>query len=88
MKRINKIFRSIYIYTLINLFLLSGHNNISFAQVSADFSSGGGGSIIVGEDTDICDGSKEGAVRYNVASNIVQICNDKLGSYQWTNWGE
>jgi hypothetical protein len=49
------------------------------AQVS--FNAGGvnGGAIIIGESTDACDGTIEGAVRYRSSTNSMDFCNG-------TNW--
>lgn len=46
-----------------------------------------GGSMKVGEDTDACNSSKQGAIRYNAGASYIQICTDKTGSFSWTNWG-
>lgn len=47
----------------------------SYAQVS--FNAGGvnGGSIIIGESTDACDGTMEGAVRYRSSTNSMEFCD-------------
>ena len=46
----------------------------AYAQVSADFSGANGGSVIVGYDSRSCDGSIEGAIRYQSSSNAMQVC--------------
>lgn len=57
------------------LWLLGGvvHPPDVHAQgLAADF---GAGSVIIGEDTGVCNSSKEGAMRYNSASGLHQFCN-------------
>jgi len=53
------------------------------AQVAMDAS--GMGLVIVGYDSRTCDGSIEGAIRYNSGASQVQVCKPIDG---WTNWGE
>lgn len=50
------------------------------AQVSADFS---GGSVIIGTSTDTCNGTTEGALRYNTTSNVMEFCDGTT----WREWG-
>lgn len=62
---------------LLILFVIGFPNffGIATAQTAADFSSPGGGSIILGADAEACDGAKEGALRYNGASNCAEYCD-------------
>ncbi|MBN9889378.1 DUF1566 domain-containing protein [Salipiger abyssi] len=62
---------SLWIFIL-SLFVIP---NAAQAQTSADFSGVGGGSIRVGADTDTCDSSKEGAIRYNSSSSCAEYCD-------------
>ena len=45
----------------------------SHAQIEADFSAGGG--VKVGTSTSTCDGTSEGAIRYNNVSKEIQLCD-------------
>lgn len=47
----------------------------SFAQVSIDASGSGGGAIVVGESTDACDSSIQGALRFNTSNQCVEYCS-------------
>lgn len=59
----------------------------SIGAHSLDLSNANSGSMKIGNDTNSCDSSLQGALRYNSTSKIIQVCTDKLGSYQWTDWG-
>jgi len=56
-------------------FALLGLPQIALAQTSFDASGAGGGSIIVGADTDTCDGTKAGAIRYNSGNSCAEFCD-------------
>lgn len=45
------------------------------AQTAADFSSPNAGSVIPGYDSRTCDGTIEGAVRYNSGASEIEFCN-------------
>ncbi len=61
--------------------------SVAYAATSLDLSGVNGGSLKVGEDSDACNAGKEGSLRYNTTSNIIQVCHDGGGSYAWTDWG-
>lgn len=58
--------------TMLLLIALSPVSAPKAQGLAADFSSG---SVIIGEDADACDNSKEGGMRYNSASGLHQFCN-------------
>lgn len=47
----------------------------SLAQISADFSGSGGGSVKLGYDSGNCDSSRAGAIRYNSAASCAEFCD-------------
>ena len=51
----------------------------TFAQIDSDFSAGGG--IKIGPSTTTCDGTSEGAIRYNSTTKFIQLCDGAA----WTN---
>jgi hypothetical protein len=53
------------------------------AQISSNFGGANGGAVIIGESTSICDGSIEGALRYESVSQNIEYCD---GS-NWIAWG-
>ena len=56
----------------IALLLMAAVSSASFAQTSGDFSQGG---VIVGSDSDACDSSKEGGLRFNSSTSCLEFCN-------------
>jgi curli biogenesis system outer membrane secretion channel CsgG len=57
--------------SLLVLFFFAG--SAAFAQVSADFS--GGGAVAIGTSTTACDGTTEGAIKYDDSENCISLCN-------------
>lgn len=49
--------------------------SLSMAGTAADFSGANGGSVIVGEDSESCDSSKSGAIRYNSSTSCAEFCD-------------
>ena len=61
--------------TIFTVLFLFQYASASYAQTAADFSGSGGGAVILGADMDACDGTKEGAIRYNSSSQCAEYCN-------------
>jgi hypothetical protein len=57
---------------------------IAHAQISSNFGGANGGAVIIGESSTTCDGSIEGAIRYESISKKIEYC-DGLGWADW--WG-
>ncbi len=72
--------RKKYFFIAILIIFLSSINvGTVFAQLSAIFT---GGAVIVGESTSTCDGTIEGAIRYNSTTSVIEFCD----ASSWQQW--
>lgn len=67
----SKFLKSFALSVLITGFAMA-YANVSYSQVSADFSEG---AVIIGPSVDDCDGTTLGAIRYSSTSNYHQFCD-------------
>ncbi len=64
-----------YMKWLIVFLIVIFSSQSALAQTSLDLSGAGGGSILLGSDSEICDGTKQGAIRFNSSSSCAEYCN-------------